>query len=592
MDSVPLKDWGPAPRGLFLLALLLGLTALLNWRAVERDPATGQPAILEAESVWRLRRISLAIETSRLAQSDSFLSFPTTATSVDLPLYDEALALALRAFTGGRVGAPQRPVDEGLLMRAAWRVGPVLGLVLCLALYGWLRRLGVGSARSTCLAVLWCAALPTFLGASEPGILSIELLAVLEALAVGSLLVAVFRSPSSLDRFTLGMVAGGVCGIGLITTPLFLLIAFAAWCAFFFEALRCEGDERTEWVRAFLLFWITAALGSQLPSLGGPWLPSQSGNPHGWAELAQGLILAGAAPFLLFLWMPKKDWRVPVRAVLPGTVVLVGAMALALALFFGADHPRLALVFGSVDWVAGQGVQLNPGAGLLGLCLLAALGVLRLLRHGSESWTAIGVLLTVWGSGSLLVASLHGPAGLLFLPVGAVIAGTTLAPGGRPVLGLGGLLLTLALCAWDSHHRHGSPDLEGLAILEGARELRESTPRTGAFNSVHPIHRWGVLADERTAPLVAWYGRRPCAVLGAPRNGDPQGRASLERALGAATPQEVREGLAGLGIRWSLLGTRSPGRLDPGGKNFPELPSLIDGEGVEGGLTPRQIALP
>ncbi len=574
------------------MALLFSLGLVHSWRGVDKDPATGQPAIIEAQSVWRMRRIALAIETSRLAQTDSFLSFPGATSSVSLPLYDEVMALGLRAFSAGKVGAPHRQVDEGLLMRAVLRIGPILGLIFCLGLYRWLKVLGGGSPRSNCMATLWCCCVPIFLQHSQPGMLSIELFTALEALAASALLIAVFRSGAALDRFTLGMVAGGLCGIGLVTSPLFLIMAFAAWCAYLWESLRNRGEERTEWVRAFLLFWITAALGSQLPSLGGPWLPSQSGNPYAWTQLVSHVIIAGALPFLVFLWLPNKQWAAPGRVILPACVLFVGLGAAVSAWVLGADHASLALIFGSLQWAAGQSFDASLTPGLLAVLLFGALGAALLLRSWQKEWSAQGILLTVWGALTFPLVLLHEPAALFCLPVAGGIALRVLNARANRWVGIGALSIGLALGVWDSVSKHSTPDLEGLEIMQAARELRQSTASPGAFNSVHPVHAWGVLADERSAPLVAWYARRPCASLGPARNGDRQGRQALELALTSNSANELRTVLVSLGLRWSLLGSSSPGRLSRGGTSFPVLLEFLDWDDEGHGVRLREIALP
>ena len=61
---------------------------VLGWRDSAIDPETGDFAVLDAESAWRLRRIGLAIESNRLAQVDGYGSFPGAAASMDLPLFD------------------------------------------------------------------------------------------------------------------------------------------------------------------------------------------------------------------------------------------------------------------------------------------------------------------------------------------------------------------------------------------------------------------------------------------------------------------------------------------------------------------------
>jgi hypothetical protein len=395
-----------------------------------------------------------------------------------------------------------------------------------------------------------------------------------------------------LDRFTLAMLVGALCGLGLVTSPLFLLLVFGAWCAFLFNALSAHGELRIEWVRTFLLFWITCGLGALLPSLGGPWVPSASGVIQGWTDLCSNLIVMGAAPFLLMLWTQGKAWKVDVlRWFAPGVVLLM-VLGFALTRGFGADHRQFALLFANLQWTAHSSWSAHLSPTRVILLVTGMVGAAELFRAWGGQWTATGVLLCVWGTGALALAFAFEPVALFAVPVVVGLAGRAFDRSATFKWAAAGLLLCIGVSVWDSVEQHHNPDEEGLAVMAAARALREMSEPTGSHNTVFAVHRWGVLADERCAPLVVWYGRRACASLGPARNGDQEGSAALRQALGSSSVSSLILRLREMGLRWSLVGPASARRWVGSGADSALMAGFIGSAPLAGEIELRELRRP
>jgi hypothetical protein len=568
------EDWGRGRTLFLLLALLVSTWSLGQWRASEVDPETGQTAILDEHSVWHLRRISLALGTTRLGQSDSFLSFPHGADVVELPVFDHSVALGLRLLSGGRVAAGNGGINERLMTRALLFLGPLLAALLCLGMFLWLRAVVGATRRGAFFGAFACSLLPFALSAGEPGILAVESLAVLLLLLGTRLLAGVLRTQASLDRFTLAMLSGAVFGVGLATSPLFLIATFGAWAGLLFVTLTSHAKQRGDWIRSVLLFGACTSLGALLPSLGGPWIPALDGLVRGWTRLCVLLGLLSGVPYLLLLWLPNWNSKVDLRRPLLGSLILIAVLGLSLARAFGADHVQLGLLFASLD--LDQGLKVTGGltADRVGLLLLGAFALGEVWRVRGRNWTPLGVMLATWGAGALLAGWVHAPAALFFLPVAAVsLQGIFQGP--LRLSRVAPLLVCLTVLAgWDSLDRHDHPDTEALQTMALCRKLRGESPGTGAWNTIHPVQRAGVLADGRLAPLMAWYGRVPCASLGRARLGDIAGRATLADLLLAEDRFVLVDHALGLKLRWVLWGSGSSGRVSAG-------PALLEWLDVE-----------
>ncbi len=520
--------------------LLVGLLALWtagDLSAPSLDSAEPGASIVDGPSAWRLRRVALAIATPRLEQADSFLSFPGTVDVVDLPVYDELVALMARAVTAGRVGGPRQSVDTVLLEHLALRFGPLLGGLALLALFACLRQTTPASALAAAGACLFVAASPAWLDAARPGVLRIELLAALACVIGLRILHAVFRAERPVDRFTSAMVAGAAFGFGLATTPLFVVPIAAAWFAFLRQALRSPEEERDDVGRTFLLFWITVSLGGLLPSLGGPWLPAQDGIVRGWTRLASELALIGALPFAFVRFAPGPLARL--LAGLRGLALPALTLACALALLHGAgpDHPKTALLFAALG-LGEQGLGAHFGAvELAGLVAWgsAAAGLVRAPLETASRDLLVGTVLLAG-----LAAVVHPPAILLAaVPVAVGAAAWLDAPRVRfaAALALAAVSVVLASATVRAARRHASG--AGLEAVLLGRALREEEPEPRGWYSVRAVQRGAVLCAPGVAPLVAWHARLPCATLGPARNGDPSGRRSILELLDEDTAAGV-----------------------------------------------------
>jgi len=541
--SAELASWA---RGLGPLLLLFGWLALWTAGDAAAPPGAGEPSygseesgpwIVDAQTAWRLRRVALAISTPRLEQVDSFLSFPGTIDTVDLPVYDELVALTARAVTAGRVGGPRQGVDTALLEHLALRFGPLLGGLALLALYASLRQTTPASGLAAAGACVFVGAAPAWLEAARPGVLRIELLAALACVIGLRVLLSVFRAHRPVDRFTHAMVAGAAFGFGLATTPLFLVPVAAAWFAFLRQVLRAPVEERDDVGRTFLLFWITVSLGGLLPSIGGPWLPAQDGIVSGWTRLVSELALVGALPFAFVRFAPGPSARLLAgkRGFVVAAIALVGALALLHGA--GPDHPRTALLFAALG-LGEQGWDARLGAlevaGLLAWGV-AAIGLLRATLEPESRDLLAGVALLAG-----LAAVVHPPVALLAAaPVAVGAAAWFDAPRVRLAAGVACVAIAVALAnaTVRAARRHATG--AGLEAVLLGRALRREEPEPRGWNSVRAVQRSAVLCAPGVAPLVAWHARLPCATLGPARNGDPSGRHSIHELLAEDTVEGV-----------------------------------------------------
>lgn len=583
-------------QSLWFLAGLLLVTAWFvgNWRTTPIDPETGEFAVLDSQSAWRMRRVGLAIASTRLAQTDGFASFPHEVSSQDLPLFDELLALAARLFSGGAVGKPGVAFDESALRRLAIWIGPVLLCTWLVALYGLLRRSARFSTRACLVALAVVVASPVVVDAGRPGTIWIELfLAILWVLQLQAVF-ALWRAERGLDQFTNAMIAGGIGGVGLATSPIYLVPTAIVWLSFIFACLRERDEERADVVRAALLFWITLAIGGLLPSLGGPWVPAESGAISGWTDLWGKLVLVGAAPLLLMSWSAK--WRGSKHSprYMAGLLLLLVSAGLVAMFAMGPDHEATALLFASVGWDS-----VGPGSmevGLLAFALLWCLpwiaGFVLVPRGTSAEDEPQVVRVMIWlaGIACLALALVHPPSSLLFaVPTAYVVARLVDARGGRRqvVAGVVGLLVIGYLM--QNTESRAAVDEERMAALRASRWLRANTDPTGAWNSVHAVHDWGVLVDPALASLVVYHSRRAGASLGVQRNADAAGRFGLEELLASSSPREFARHAHALGLRFMITSPRSAERWARFGAQ-PEVLAALPHEATDSGTpTVRRV---
>jgi hypothetical protein len=572
-------------RTLVLLgALLLAAWFAQRWSDTPTDPETGAAAVVDADSAWRLRRTALALSTSRLAQVDGFASFPDSIACVDLPLFDELLAALARLLAGEGVSPGPGVVDDPRLSAFAARVGPGLMLLTLVALYGLLRR-SLGASRLAALgALLVIASAPVVVEAARPGTVRLELFVTLLLVLQLRAVAAVGRAGQDLDRFTWAMVAGGATGIGLASSPLFLLPAVATWSAFLLLAQRSAPELRANVVRAGLLYSLPAVVIGLLPILGGPWVPAQHGPVAAWTDLLCEGALVGAAPLLAMLWRPRWSWHGrPVAGLLWLAGAFVG-LALLVLLDLGPEHEKGALLAAALGWDAAGprfSARLWSGPVLLwsAAFLIASPGRLREVQ--AATWASIPVLALELGGLLALGAACLRPEAALLLAVPAAAALTRWFDASlrrRYVLAL--VPVALLWGALDPARRTWEVEREeGLAAISAARWLRKESEAPGPWSSVQAGARWGVLCDERLAPLIAWHARRPCAAPGPRSNGDARARERLRQILAASAEPTVASSWRSAGLRYVLLGPESFPRLIRQGVPVEALRSLAEREG-------------
>ncbi len=536
---------------------------VLGWRDSAIDPETGDFAVLDAESAWRLRRIGLAIESNRLAQVDGYGSFPGAAASMDLPLFDELVALLARGFSGGKVGSPGTPLDEFGLQRLSLWIGPALTFLWLAAVFGLLRaRTGVSRVAAS-LSLVAIGAMPIVMEAGRPGTIWIELfIALVFALQLRAIC-AVWSSSQPLDQFTNAMFAGVLGGIGLAASPIYLAPTAGIWLALVIVATRAEAAGRADLARAALLFWIATSLGGILPSIGGPWAPATGGPVAGWTDLWGTCAILGALPFVLLLWQQGEAWSGGLMRAIKGgavTLLVVGVVVLGL---MGPDHEQSALLFAALEWDAGGPWASESREALLvgGLTVLFALLSMMWRADGGPDSVASRTRVTMLcaGGATVGIASLHPPLLLLFLVPLALVMGVSLdarGTGGRVAcFSLAGLLIFSV--SGVVGNLEGRPQDERLDGLAAARWLRQNSRPTGPWNSVQAVHANGILTDPQLAALIIYHGQRACASWGVRRNGDLAGRFGLDEALESNSPEELSRQVRSLGISYLVLGPNS-----------------------------------
>lgn|GEM_PF-2453426 len=560
------------PRRGLLLGLLL-LVACCGWslRAPTVEEAVSsearqefESALVDPQSAWRLRRVALAIATRHLAQADGFASFPASAPTTELPLFDELLALAARATSAGGVGGPDEGVDEAGLTRFLRFVGPLLGLAWLAALFLMLRRSArVGrSAALGALAVV--VASPLVLRAFAPGSLWIEAFVAVVLAVQLRVACAAWRTKQPLDQFTAALVAGVLGGFGLAASPAYLLPTLGLVVAWLASIGRAPAIERGDRVRAALLFWIATAAGGFLPGIGGPWSTEDGGPLVAWVDLWSWIVIAGAVAFVALAWDPSEDRRPP-RIVLGSAVVALAAGGVALFVA-GPEAPPAALLFAALGWdAAGPGGEAFAGAWFpLLWCLPGALAWAGCLRTGGLDALLEPARLTMAcvAAFTLPAAVVHPPLALLVAVPAAFGLGLAFEHArwrrwcwGLVPLAVGWTLLELRAPA-EVLRREELRD-----VARAGRWLAAEHPPAGAWLSTGAVHPRGLLCDPVLAPLVALHARWPCAAGGPRRNGDPTGRAGLERLLSQPGPEALVEAARRLRIEGLLLGPGSARRL-------------------------------
>lgn len=552
--------------------LLVSLAAYGLFGRHPVDPASGEFALIDGDSAWHLRRVGLSISTPRLPQVDGFLSFPHSSPALQLPLYDEAVGLLLRAFTWGAVGAPGRGYDEVVLRQASLWIGPVF-LLLWLAL---LLRFARGNTKGGpwgALAALGLLALsPQLMSFGAPGVLSLELLLSLLFVLQMQAVVSIWRAKHALDQFTSAMFAGVISGLGLALSPAFLIPIIAVWASFLVATRSASKEERGDLLRAALLFWIATSLGGLMPSIGGPWAPAGEGAITGWTELWGKLGVAGMAPFLLLLWRP--NWGSPAlnrfASWAPGALLVATGGAIFQRM--GADHPSTALLHAAFGLDAASPNWLDWELALV-LLLWASVVFLvwgRCLKAESTDRAegSIQLCLGLVASMSLMAACVHPPV-ILFLAVPVAYFGARAfdGPGDSGVigafafvsLGIGGLLHGQE---WDSKDKQRATE-----VLAAARVLRDEVGASESWRSVNAVHREAILADPELAPLLVYHAKLPCATLGRARNGDSEGRFRLEEVVRSSSVETLLARARESGLRHLLIAPESAERWARFGAN-------------------------
>ena len=566
----------------------MGVLLLVNWfafawRTTPLDPQTDTGAIVDVQSAWRLRRIALSVDGTRLAQVDAFASFPDSVACVDLPLFDEVAGVALRLLLGWKSAGQGRSIDERALLRFGSWVGPVgLGLWLLL-LYSLLRGSLRASRGASLLALGFVGVAPIVVEAGRPGTIWIELFVALLAFVQLKTVLGLWQTKQPLDRLTSAMIAGGIGSLGLVLSPIYIVPTFAIWTALFAAAMNARGEERADLVRCTLLFWIATGVGGLLPAIGGPWVPVHEGPIAGWTSLWGYAFLLGIAPFLWMHWRSKEG----LDARVANGVLAIAMVAGAFALYrMGPDHSWSALLFAAVGWdAAGPWADSFAGSALLALWSVPFLLVLVASRAGRESsaWHPQEFLIACWGSAALAIAVLHPPLALLFAaPAAYGIARLADHPRGfRFAIGLLSIAFVWGgFVQFDSHRTLGSNSIGGdderLDGLSAARWLRANTRVSGPWNSVHAGQSWGVLCAPSMATVVAFHGRRPTTTFGRMRNGDPAGRHRVSELLGTTSAVGVVREARELGIEFVILSPVGVNELERHGAHRPALEALYD----------------
>ncbi|HIG12414.1 MAG: hypothetical protein ABGY71_09715 [bacterium] len=526
-----------------LMALLARESRLLPLSADGPRPFTGH-----VESAWRLHRISLAISSPRLVQRDRALSFPGDRSLTQLPVHDEVMALGVRLCLGLWSEEFGRLPDRGELQELLRALAPLLAAATLALCYGWLRS-GDRCAPAPALAGLALVAfLPGFVELGLPGRVSIEAFAGLGLLLACMFFSGLWRSSDVLDSMTWAMVAGGVVGLGLATSPLFLAPLAAACAVFALQLVDSHGEERQTTARTGLLFWISAALVSQLPALGGPWLPAEEGIIAEWSALLGGVFLLWVLP-LVILGTRREVPR-------GRALWLVGLCALAWVAVLAFSEAARAVLTAPKDVVASDegprlAAQLGAAVGLAILC--------RWTFGARGNLTSEERFLAIMG-GLGLVGALFAPSYIVLGIAPLALAAARLAQRARPRLAI--LAVAAALCTASL-----LPGTEPGSVAAGNREvarasawLEAHTQAPGAWGSATAVLEWAVGIEPERAPQLLWHGRRAAAGFGE-RWAKGSASADLDSVRRAANLEDFIATSRAVGLRYWILTPRSARRL-------------------------------
>ena len=528
-----------------VLAALVVLFALLA-REVPlsfRSSELAGGAVTASETAWRLHRVSLAIASPRLAQVDRAISFPGAEAVTQLPVYDELCALGARLalrLSRGDVGELPDPVRLERFLRG---LGPLLMCATLLLLYRWLKKRPGAENGAPLSGLVLVACLPGFFEVGVPGQLSIEALAAPGLVLTLAWLEGTWTARDPLDRMTQAMLAGAALGLGLATSPLFVVVLLACYVAFAFDLSRVHGVERQDQARTALLFWISSALVAQLPTLGGPWVPALEGPVAAWTGWLRQLMLLGVLPLVVALAQPQRE--LSTRA-LHGLVL--AASLLALALLFDSEARSLFAPLRSARLVS-SGVLVA----LLGLPLLLAWRRGRPLEGHAR-------VLFLTGAGGLLLAPLAPVAGVLALvPLAAWGSDLARERRARQLVWCAGGLFVLASVARPVHTSEEEELRRDLVVA--CTWLEEHTPPSGPLGAATAVHDWGVGVEPELAPLVAWHARRAASGLGSPWTAADQSGARTRALREARTWEEFVAASRAAGLRYWLLSPRTASAL-------------------------------
>lgn len=542
-----------------VLAALVVLFALIAREAhlSAHGLAAEDAVVTSPETAWRLHRISLAISSPRLAQVDRAISFPSAGDVTQLPIFDELCALGARLALRLSRGDVGESPDPERLERFLRGLGPLLMSGTLLFLYRWLRRRPDSTPASAVAGLALVSCLPGFFELGLPGHLAIEALAALGMVLTLALLEGVWTARDPLDRMTHAMLGGGALGLGLATSPLFVVLLAAALVCFTLDLARAESEERQTLARTALLFWISAALVAQLPTLGGPWVPALEGPVAAWTAWLRELLLLGVLPLVLALAQPRR--RVP-RAALLGGIAAAGSLSLVLLWDSGAAAMLPALRGGGGTW-------LSSLAALVGLTVL-----LTRWRGSARRPSGYELLLVLVGAAGILLACV-APVALVLALVPLASWSADLAQGQRPRRMIWSaaaalLLVTVATRPLPADEQQLREDL-----VSACAWLEERTTPPGPWGAATAVHAWGVGVEPELAPLVAWHARRAALGLGERWAAGGGTRALAGDLSGARDLQEFGAASRALGLRYWLLTPRAREMLRPSaGGGSRELP--------------------
>lgn len=560
-------------------------------RLAQRAPdAPLESALVDPQSAWLARRVSLAISAGRLAQSDRFLSHPTATALLEPPLFPTLLAMAGSALLGERgEGAPP---DERRLEGFLRGVGPLLALALALAAFTAARRGGSRAGGGCGLLTLAAIGLsPAAWRLGLPGVLALEHWAALLFALQAWLCRWAWSARESLDRMQGALLAGIVTGLGLSSTPLFVIPTLAAWVGGLFASYSAPAEERRDHARAGLLFSIAALCLANLPVLEGPWQAAPEGPVLESAQLASGFLLLGVLAFApCFVGRLGASCR-PSNALALGAALGLGLVLLVLLEHGGSGPARpLAASLGLVRLPSGERVATSRGDWLLDLWPWLALGALAVLARRDRAWSGERVYLVLGAALATLAAALHRPAAVLALLPLALLADEWMCAGvvqrvrgaraaGSALLALAFASCVLALAREFRMRRSQAVPHAGIELVRALRWLRENSEPSGSWNSTGAVQSYALLTDGALAELAPYHARRPVLGTSVRAAGDARGQRAAWEILGAADPAELVRAAHEAGARY-LVVRAAPSGWD-GGRG-PGWRALASGAMVEG----------